>query len=217
MLFSSIEFLLLFFPVVFGINYLLPHRLSNYWLLLASLFFYAWDEPVFVLVMIGSIVINYVLALRIEELKDNPVAKRVILVIDLIINLGILFIFKYLNFITATLHTLIPATQSAFPVTEIALPIGISFFTFQALSYVIDVYRGIPTQKNVCFLGLYISLFPQLIAGPIVRYTTIMKQIDERHVTMNALPSGSCASLSALIRRYCSQTRLRRWRMPPLA
>ncbi len=190
LLFSSMEFLLFFFPAVFGVYFLLPLKARNYWLLLASLFFYAWGEPTFVLVMLGSIAVNYLLALRIEELKDSPAGKRVILVLDIALNLGLLIVFKYLNFLTATLHSLIPATRSLFEETRIALPIGISFFTFQALSYVIDVYRGLPAQKNPGYLGLYISLFPQLIAGPIVRYSTVMDQITDRRVTPASFSRG---------------------------
>ena len=190
MLFSSMEFLLFFFPVVFGVCYLLPLRLRNYWLLFASLLFYAWGEPQFVLIMLLSIGVNYLLALRIEELKDSKTGKKVILALDVVINIGILVIFKYLNFITSSLHSLFPATASLFPETSIRLPIGISFFTFQALSYVIDVYRGIPAQRNIGSVGLYISLFPQLIAGPIVRYTTVMDQIQNRKVTPSSFSKG---------------------------
>jgi len=191
MLFSSLEFLLLFVPIVYGLYFLFPIRLRNGWLLAASLFFYAWGEPVFVLIMIGSIGLNYVLALRIEELEGKAGARRLILIIAVAMNLGILMIFKYMNFITESLHRLWPQTASLFPKTAIALPIGISFFTFQALSYVIDVYRGtVKAQKNAASLGLYISMFPQLIAGPIVRYATIAEQIDRRQVTFSSFSDG---------------------------
>lgn len=190
MLFSSIEFLLLFFPITYGINYLLPKKLRNYWLLLASLFFYAWGEPKFVFVMIFSICVNYTLALCIERCREKKRAAKAILILDVAVNLGILMIFKYLNFITATLHSWLPVSRSWFPETSIALPIGISFFTFQAMSYVIDVYRGIDAQKNPAYLGLYIALFPQLIAGPIVRYTTVMDQINERQISSDDFKKG---------------------------
>ena len=194
MLFSSLEFLLMFFPVVYGLYFLIPRKAGNYWLLLASLFFYAWGEPVFVLIMIGSIVANYILALWIGRLNfmcQHMGLRRFALIPALALNLGLLFVFKYLNFFTNTLHNLIPGTQSLFPATHIALPIGISFFTFQALSYVIDVYRGeIQVQKNICYLGLYIAMFPQLIAGPIVRYSTIMDQIPQRKITVSSFSQG---------------------------
>ena len=190
MLFSSIEFLLLFLPVTYGVNFLLPRKLRNYWLLIASLFFYAWGEPRFVFVMMASICFNYLLARWIEHCRENKTAAKAILILDVALNLGILVIFKYLNFITVTVHSWLPASRSWFPETSIALPIGISFFTFQALSYVVDVYRGIDAQRNPAYLGLYIALFPQLIAGPIVRYTTVMDQINERHITADDFKKG---------------------------
>ena len=190
MLFSSIEFLLLFLPLTYGINFLLPKKLRNYWLLIASLFFYAWGEPRFVFVMMASICFNYLLARWIERYRDSKTKAKAILVLDVALNLGILMIFKYLNFITATVHSWLPASRSWFPETSIVLPIGISFFTFQALSYVVDVYRGIDAQKNPAYLGLYIALFPQLIAGPIVRYTTVMNQINDRHITADDFKKG---------------------------
>ena len=190
MLFSSIEFLLLFLPLTYGINFLLPKKFRNYWLLIASLFFYAWGEPRFVFVMMASICFNYLLARWIERCRDNKSKAKAILILDVALNLGILMIFKYLNFITATVHSWLPASRSWFPETSIVLPIGISFFTFQALSYVVDVYRGIDAQKNPAYLGLYIALFPQLIAGPIVRYTTVMDQINDRHITADDFKKG---------------------------
>ena len=190
MLFSSIEFLLLFLPLTYGINFLLPKKFRNYWLLIASLFFYAWGEPRFVFVMMASICFNYLLARWIERCRDNKSKAKTILILDVALNLGILMIFKYLNFITATVHSWLPAIRSWFPETYIVLPIGISFFTLQALSYVLDVYREFDAQKNPAYLGLYIALFPQLIAGPIVRYTTVMDQINDRHITADDFKKG---------------------------
>lgn len=189
MLFTSIEFLLLFFPLVFSIYYLLPGRIKNGWLLLASLFFYAWGEPKFVLVMMSSVLANYVLALQIEKLSGKK-GQRIVFVLAVALDLGLLGVFKYLNFVTVSLHHAFPAAKSLFRETSIALPIGISFFSFQELSYVIDVYRGIPAQKNPISLSLYISLFPQLIAGPIVRYTSVIDQIDKRSVTLDSFSQG---------------------------
>ena len=162
----------------------------NYWLLLASLFFYAWGEPTFVLVMICSILLNYFAALHIEELETGSWKRKGLLALTVLINLGILFIFKYMNFATKNLRAVFPMLREVVPQTSFVLPIGISFFTFQALSYVIDVYRGTPAQKNPGYLGLYISLFPQLIAGPIVRYTTIMDQIERREITWDSFSDG---------------------------
>ena len=190
MLFTSLEFILFFLPGTLAVCFLLPRKLRNYWLLLASLVFYAWGEPTFVLVMIGSIVINYLLARAIDRAVRLPV-RRLLLTLGIVLNLGVLLVFKYLNFLTATLHDLIPATVSLFPETAIALPIGISFFTFQAISYVVDVYRrDAKAERNICFVGLYISLFPQLIAGPIVRYTTVMDQIRDRKITWRGFQDG---------------------------
>ena len=187
MLFTSLEFLFLFFPVVLGINFLLPEKARNYWLTIASLFFYAWGEPTFVIVMILSIVLNYFMALRISEIsEDNKAKRRFFLAFTVLANLSILFVYKYMNFVTDILHGFFPETE----ITQYVLPIGISFFTFQALSYVVDVYRGVPVQKNIAYIGLYISLFPQLIAGPIVRYTTIADQINHRVVTSEMFSKG---------------------------
>ena len=187
MLFTSLEFLFLFFPLVFAVNYLLPLKWQNYWLLISSLFFYAWGEPVFVLAMLFSIALNYTGALLISR-EDRTTQRgqrraKAILVVTLLINLSILFVYKYMNFTTKTLLMLFPSLNTLFGATEFVLPIGISFFTFQALSYVVDVYRGEPVQKNIAYVGLYVSLFPQLIAGPIVRYTTVAAEIVDRRVT----------------------------------
>ena len=190
MLFSSMEFIFIFLPVVVGTNLLLRDKVRNYWLLLSSLVFYAWGEPSFVFVMIGSIGINYIMALFIERCSKHTGWKKILLVIDIACNLSVLFIFKYLNFVTRTVRTWLPGSVPIIPATSIALPIGISFFTFQALSYVIDVYRGTAAQKNPAYLGLYISLFPQLIAGPIVRYGTIAEQINNRKITMISFSEG---------------------------
>jgi len=184
------EFLFVFFPITFGIYFLLPEKARNYWLLLASLFFYAWGEPKFLFVMLFSIFFNYLMALHIAELRPDSVERKLILIITTCVNLGILFIFKYMNFVTSEIHAWFPQTLKILPQTDFLLPIGISFFTFQAQSYVVDVYRGIQPQKNLGFLGLYISLFPQLIAGPIVRYTTIADQIKERKVTRALFSKG---------------------------
>ena len=159
MLFTSLEFLFLFFPITLAIYFFLPQKARNYWLLVVSLLFYAWGEPVFLIAMVASIVFNYFVALRISECKPNVFQRKLMMFIAVIGNLGLLFVYKYMNFTTATLHRFFPSTEEMFSVTNFVLPIGISFFTFQALSYVIDVYRGIPVQKNIFYLGLYISFF----------------------------------------------------------
>ncbi|MCR5655585.1 MAG: MBOAT family protein [Lachnospiraceae bacterium] len=186
MLFTSLEFLLFFLPIVITANVVMPRKAQNTWLLVTSLLFYAWGEPFFVFVMAGSIVINYSLALMIDKNKDRSMIRRIILVIGVLINLGVLFVYKYMNFVTSILHQY----DSNIKVTEYVLPIGISFYTFQALSYVVDVYRGEKAQKNPINVGLYIALFPQLIAGPIVRYGDIKCQLSERSVTVDKFSEG---------------------------
>ncbi len=190
MLFTSLEFLFAFFPLTLGVYFILPKKARNYWLLVISLLFYAWGEPLFLFVMLGSIVFNYLIALRIAELKDRKVLRKIMLAIAVVGNLGVMFVYKYMNFVTASLHEFFPATVNMFEQTNFVLPIGISFFTFQAMSYVIDVYRGVPVQKNLFYLALYISFFPQLIAGPIVRYTTIAEQIENRTITSKNFAKG---------------------------
>ena len=197
MLFTSLEFLFLFLPIVLGVYYFLPNAFRNYWLLIVSLFFYAWGEPVFLAFMVLSIVFNYLMAMRIDEIDKGHPLRKAMMAIDVLGNLSVLFVYKYMNFVTATLHESFPATQTMFKATSYVLPIGISFFTFQAMSYVIDVYRsggvnGAKVQKNPAYVGMYVSFFPQLIAGPIVRYTTIEDQLDHRTVTFESFSEGVC-------------------------
>ncbi|MBR6380439.1 MAG: MBOAT family protein [Lachnospiraceae bacterium] len=185
MVFSSSVFLFLFLPVVLALYYLAAEKYKNALLLLASLLFYAWGEPRTVLLMMASILINYAFGFLVSR-KDA--SRHVFLILAVAYNLGVLFFFKYLNFAVEILHRLTGHGHFA----QIALPIGISFYTFQIMSYVIDVYRGrAGVQRNVLSLGLYISLFPQLIAGPIVRYTDIEKQIAHRQVTADKAREGA--------------------------
>ncbi|WP_027869594.1 MBOAT family protein [Eubacterium sp. AB3007] len=186
MLFSSLSFLFVFLPCVLGIDHVLKDQYRNYFLFVASIIFYAWGEPKFVFVMLTSIAMNYLFGLSLECAKEA--LRRWILTIAVIMNLLILFIFKYLNFAASNLDKIF---TDLVPQFDIVLPIGISFFTFQAMSYVIDVYRGqAKAQKNPFFLGLYIALFPQLIAGPIVRYTEIERQIYNRTITPDSFGDG---------------------------
>lgn len=193
MVFSSTTFLYLYFPTVIAVYYLILRKnryLQNIFLLFASLFFYAWGEPKFVLVMIASILINWGLGLAVDHYKENcriSMAKWFVC-ISVIINLSILFIFKYLTFFNEEILAIL-GKQIVLPV--INLPIGISFFTFQAMSYVIDVYRGHgAVQNKLSGVGLYISFFPQLIAGPIVRYETIADEIENRIESLEDFTSG---------------------------
>ena len=191
MLFSGTVFIYLFLPGVLLLYYVAfrwSRTAQNIFLLLASLFFYAWGEPKFVFVMIGSIVINWFLGLLADKLKDNEGLGRLALIADIIFNLGLLFVYKYLAFTGTIIRKFFGAEIHT---VSIALPIGISFFTFQAMSYVIDVYRrNAPVQKNLFYVGVYISFFPQLIAGPIVRYKTVSDQIVDRKETLEDLAAG---------------------------
>ena len=185
MIFSSIYFVYLFLPIVLAVYYLIPGKwtaVKNLLLLAASLFFYAYGEPRFIFVLLASVVINYLLALGISRKKS-----KLLLILAVILNVGILFVFKYLGFTAAVLNEALPVSL---PVSSITLPIGISFFTFQALSYVIDVYRGERLQKNLFDLALYICFFPQLIAGPIVRYHDIADQLKNRSCGMEDFGRG---------------------------
>ncbi|HAG68778.1 MAG TPA: membrane-bound O-acyltransferase family protein [Lachnospiraceae bacterium] len=180
MVFSSVIFLCFFLPVMIAGYYILPRKLSNLFLVLGSLFFYAWGGPEYIFIMLASIAGNYVFGLLIGRSRDDEGSRslsirRVVLIASVLYNLGILFYFKYFTFILTTIHDI---TGKEFYIPETVLPIGISFYTFQGMSYVIDVYRQ-PSlvQKNPLNLALYISMFPQLIAGPIVRYTDIRDRL----------------------------------------
>ncbi|MBQ9971952.1 MAG: MBOAT family protein [Firmicutes bacterium] len=188
MLFSSIPFLYYFFPVVIILYLIAPGlQLKNTVLLITSLVFYAWGEPLYVFLMIISIVSGYVFGLLIEKYRGKGAAK-LFLMLSLVVSLGSLGYFKYADFFIANFNA---ATGLSVPLLRIALPIGISFYTFQLLSYVIDVYRGnTKAQKNFISLATYISLFPQLIAGPIVRYTDIERQLGDRSISIDKAALG---------------------------
>ena len=186
MLFSSNIFLLAFLPAVIILNTLIKPKYSNYLLLIASLLFYAWGEPIYVLLMLFSVLLNWSFGLWIEKAQKG---RQLLLTICVLLNLSILGFFKYYNFFAGSFNSLLGAEIIA--LKNIALPIGISFFTFQALSYVIDLYRGnCKVQKNVLSLALYVSFFPQLIAGPIVRYSDIDEQITNRTVSLEKFAIG---------------------------
>lgn len=193
MLFTSTDFLYLFLPVTVLFYYVFLRKsrmLQNIFLLFASLFFYAWGEPKFVLVMLLSIVANYIFALLVDRFKkkENKTLCRALIALTVVANLSILFIYKYLNFTAGIIENI---TGAHFGIAKIALPIGISFFTFQAMSYVLDVYRDKgAVQKNIINVGLYISFFPQLIAGPIVRYETVADEILHRKETLDDFLNG---------------------------
>ncbi len=177
MLFSSIPFLYYFLPSVLILYFIVPKKFKNTVLLISSLVFYGWGEPEYVVLMIASIIIGYLSGLLIEAFAKRKTAK-LILVLSVIINLGFLAFFKYSDFFIENFNAV---TGMSVPLLRVALPIGISFYTFQILSYTIDVYRGsVSAQKNIINLASYIAMFPQLIAGPIVRYSDISKQLEKR-------------------------------------
>lgn len=189
MVFSSTTFLFLFLPFVLLVYYnpvWKGRTFRNIVLTCASVGFYAWGEPIFVFAMLFSIVFNWFMALRID--KARGAGKKVYMVLTVIYNVGLLFLFKYLSFIIDNFALLLKRDDWS---VAIALPIGISFFTFQILSYIFDVYRGkVAVQKNLYKVALYISLFPQLIAGPIVRYSSIAEAIDHRKESWENLEDG---------------------------
>ena len=187
MVFSSLTFLCIFLPVVLAPYYLLPTlRIRNILLIAVSLLFYAYGEPVYVLLMIASIIISYIFGRLLGT--ENKKKRQWILAIAVVINIGLLVVFKYLDMMVQTVNQL---CGSEIPLVGLALPIGISFFTFQALSYVIDVYRReVEPQKNLWNVMLYISFFPQLIAGPIVKYHDIQEQIDNRNTDVKEIAEG---------------------------
>ncbi len=183
MVFSSLTFLCIFLPVVLALYYL---RIRNILLIAVSLLFYAYGEPVYVLLMIASIIINYIFGRLLGT--EHKKKRQWILAIAVVINIGLLVVFKYLDMMVQTVNQL---SGSEIPLVGLALPIGISFFTFQALSYVIDVYRReVEPQKNLWNVMLYISFFPQLIAGPIVKYHDIQEQIDNRNTDVKEIAEG---------------------------
>ena len=177
MLFSSLPFLYYFLPAVLIVYFPAPRWAKNGVLLLSSLFFYGWGEPKYVYLMIATIGLFYGCGLAIEGAKQQT-WKRVWLLVSVVLSLGLLAVFKYADFFLSSFNAV---TGLSLPLLKLALPIGISFYTFQCLSYTIDVYRGnVPAQKNPISFGAYVALFPQLIAGPIVRYIDIARELDDR-------------------------------------
>lgn len=187
MVFSNAVFLFVFLPVVLLGYFLLGRRIRNYWLLVVSFLFYGWNKPDFLWLLIASIFLNYICALAVESAMRKTV-KTLYLWLGISGNLLLLFYFKYFNFTVSIIESLL---HRSFSFAEVVLPIGISFFTFQGLSYVVDVYRDVvKAQKNPLLLGMYISLFPQLVAGPIVRYQDVAREIDDRTVTLDDFAAG---------------------------
>ena len=199
MLFSSIVFLFTFLPAVLVLYYLLPERFHNPVLLLASLIFYAWGEPVYIFLMLLSILFNYFSGLDIaRNLTDRRLAKRS-LIFNIVVNIAILGFFKYEGFVLDSLNAVLPVHITYHP---LALPIGISFYTFQILSYIIDVYWGnVKVQKNILNFALYVTMFPQLIAGPIVQYADVEEQLVNRKSSWNKFGEGCMYFIRGLAKK----------------
>jgi len=187
MVFSSLEFLFRFLPVILLLYFVAPRRLKNPILLAGSLFFYAWGEPVFIVLMVLSSVVNYFLAIAIDRYRDTD-KSRAALIASIVVSLGLLGFFKYADFLIDSVNSVFGSDIGAL---DLPLPIGISFYTFQVLSYTIDVYRkNVPVQRNLISLSMYIALFPQLIAGPIVRYRSVAEDINDRTHSVEMFSEG---------------------------
>ena len=188
MVFSSTIFLCVYLPLVLLGYYICPKKGRNLFLLIASLVFYAWGEPKYVFLMIFSILVNYIFGRLMDKNRGRQKRMKLLLVLSVVIDLGLLSVFKYTDFIITNVNAIF---GSSFDLLKIALPIGISFYTFQAMSYTIDVYRNdVRVQKNLIDFGMYITMFPQLIAGPIVRYADEQDQLAERSVTTADFSEG---------------------------
>lgn len=207
MVFSSLLFIFLFFAVVLTVYYCLPKKFRNGLLFVANLVFYGYGEPIFVLLMLFSVALNYASGLLLGKFAENKKAKQIILLLNVIANLGLLGYFKYAGFAAAMLQKIPVFAGIAIP--NIALPIGISFYTFQTMSYVIDVYRGdCAVQKSFIAFGTYVSLFPQLIAGPIVRYKDVDEQLVSRQESLEEFDKGVKIFLVGLAKKVLIANRM---------
>lgn len=196
MVFSSLLFLFIFLPVFLICYFMIPKPWRNFILFLGSLMFYAWGEPIYVSIMLFSTVLDYTCGRIIDRFRDHKVLPKVGLGISLVGNLGLLSYFKYADFFITNINN---SFGSQFALLNLALPIGISFYTFQTMSYTIDLYRGkIDVQKNIISFGAYVTMFPQLIAGPIVTYASVGKELDNRHITLDSFGEGTIRFIEGL-------------------
>ncbi|GMK37754.1 alginate regulatory protein [Paenibacillus sp. CCS19] len=188
MVFSSLLFLFLFLPAVLVLYYVSPRRIRNLILFLTSLVFYAWGEPVYIVIMLLSTVTDYSFGLLLSRPKLSPGQRTAIVAASIVVNLALLSYFKYADFLISNVNA---SLGTSIPLTDLALPIGISFYTFQSMSYIIDVYRGkVQAQRNWIDFGTFVALFPQLVAGPIVQYSVIAEQLKHRVVTIELFAEG---------------------------
>lgn len=188
MVFSSILFIFRFLPIAMGIYFLTPKKLKNLSLLILSLIFYSWGEARYFLLMIASIFVDYFISINIEKNNKNKKIKILLLAISIIFNVGILFFFKYINFFIENINSIFNMSLNN---VKITLPLGISFYTFQTMSYTIDVFLGkVKAEKNIINFGAFVCLFPQLIAGPIVKYIDISKELKNRDINLDEIQEG---------------------------
>ena len=188
MVFSSLPFLFFYLMAVLAVYKLAPLKVRNLILLLVSLFFYGWGEPVYIFIMLLSIAVDYTHGRLVERWRENDALARRVVASSVLCNLAILFFFKYWDFIAGNINAF---TGLSIPEFGLPLPIGISFYTFQTMSYTIDVYRrDAPVQKNAVAFGAYVTLFPQLIAGPIVQYKSVAEQLEGRREDLEKFASG---------------------------
>ncbi|GAA0094837.1 MBOAT family protein [Clostridium perfringens] len=181
-------FIFRFLPIMSIIYYLTPNKFKNLSLLILSLVFYSWGEPKYFIIMLLSIVVDYSISIFIEKYREKKIISKLLLFCSLIFNLGMLILFKYLNFFIENINLVLGTSLSLIYLT---LPLGISFYTFQTMSYTIDVYRGkIKAERNIINFGAYVCLFPQLIAGPIVKYSEIKNELKNRKIKVNQVEEG---------------------------
>ena len=200
MVFSSLMFLFIYFPAVLGIYYLAPLKWRNAFLLLANLVFYGWGEPVYILIMILSILIDYTHGMLVEKYRSDDRKARAFVVSSMVFNLALLFFFKYYDFLADSLRRI--PLFAFLPRLDVPLPIGISFYTFQTMSYTVDVYRGqAKAQRNIVNFGTFVTLFPQLIAGPIIQYRDLDGQLASREHTEEKFASGARRFVAGLAKK----------------
>ena len=199
MVFSSIFFLFVYLPIVLALYYVVPRRFKNLLLFVCSLIFYAWGEPVYILVMLFTAFIDYFNGAMVDRFRDRPAIAKAFVCESVIVNLSLLGFFKYSGLLVSTFNS---ATGLAVPVPEVTLPIGISFYTFQSMSYTIDIYRNrAPRQHHIVDYGTYVSFFPYLVAGPIVRYEVLALQVMNRQETLEKFTQGAQRFLVGLFKK----------------
>ena len=199
MVFSSLIFLFIFLPMFLGIDFLVPKKFKILILFLFSLVFYAWGEPIYVVIMLFSTVYDYTIGLFMDRYRSNKYIPRVCLVLSILGNMGMLMFFKYSNFFIENINNIFNMNVD---LLSVALPIGISFYTFQTMSYTIDLYRNkISVQRNIISFGAYVAMFPQLIAGPIVTYSKVEKEIDNRSENLDKFTYGITRFIEGLAKK----------------